>query len=159
MSKRRIRHRKMKRSTENLPHDKIEATCEPVPEPKTKAIETILSWLFWAVLPATTWAVICWGTALYASDYHTSRLAANLIGLLVGTVVIGVFLTTGFEGFELNCFSVLLLILMLVLMQGRREAIQRQRHHMQQERKQHKSQRVLDPASLVALLPSNVATP
>ena len=111
MRKRRIQHRKKKRSTEKLPHDKIEATHEPVPEPKTYTFEKVVE----SVLTITAWAVIWWRTALYASGY-TSSLAAILIGLLVGTIAIGFLLLLGFEGLELSCFSLGFLVCALSIL-------------------------------------------
>jgi hypothetical protein len=156
MNKRRKRGRSQQRSTDNLTHDHSENIREPFHEPKV--IEKIFLWVLWWVcrwgLPITAWAVICGGTALVVSAY-TYWLIAILIGLLVGTVIIGLMVEMfGSAEIELGCFSVILLILTLILLppfkQSRQRALQRQRQHTQQEMKQHRSQRAVAPIFLMA---------
>lgn len=128
-----------KTSPDNLTPENTEAA----PKAKKKSLEDILLdilllFLAWGV-PFTVWGIMCGSIAVFASHY-TYRWAAILIGLLVGTIVIGLVLSGDSPELEKSCCSVMLLVVGFLLLSTirafRHRAIQNQRSHTQQERKQ-----------------------
>jgi len=134
-----------KTSTDKLAPDNTEAAPESVPKAKTDPIQDaivtiLLIFLAWGV-PVLVWVVMCGGVAVFAADY-TSMRAAILIGLLVGSIVIGLLFSGGYTEVERSCCSLMLLIVGFIVLSAirdfRHRAIQKQRNHTQQERKQNR---------------------
>ena len=140
-------------SKDNSTPENIEETREPVPKPKTNILEPLIFFVLVLAVPVITWIGICGVIGVFASDY-TSRWAAILIGLLVGSVLMGmVFYGDSPELEKVGCslmWLVLLYIVLSTIRDFRHRAIQRQRNHTQQERKQNRSQREATPTVLMA---------